>query len=424
MSVRSSEFGTLNGLNEGLLADRVLVGGVNSPVRAFRQVGGEPVLLAGAKGATVRDDAGRTYVDFIMGWGAQILGHNPPAAVQALRRQLAAGALVGLTHPAEARLAAMIADVVPSVEQLRFTVSGTEACMTAVKIARAHAGRSKVLVFDGCYHGHGESLMAGKSAGLPNALSGETVSVPYNDVGAAERAIERFGQELAAVIVEPVAANMGVVAPEPRFLMALREFTSQRNIVLIFDEVVTGFRLGYGSAQSLVNVQTDLTTFGKIIGGGLPIGAVGGPRRLMQHLAPEGDVYHGGTFAGHPLSMAAGLAVLSALKQRPPYQRLERLSQRLADGLAHAARDAGVPIQVNRAGSMLTVFFSDQPVRNAQQAKASRRERFAQWANALRRGGFLIPPSPFEALFLSTAHTNTHIDRMVRASRGAFAAMR
>lgn len=427
MSARSAELGVRNAeLRPKRLRTQTnyLVGGVNSPVRAFKEVGGKPILLARAKGAAVWDDHGRQYLDFIMGWGAEILGHNPKEPLAALRKQLSDGPLMGLTHPAEAQLAARIAEAVPNVEQIRFTVSGTEACLTAVKLARAHTGRSKVLVFDGCYHGHGESLMAGKSAGLPNALSGETISVPYNDVGAAERAIERFGQELAAVIVEPVAANMGVVVPDARFLIALRAFATRRNAVLIFDEVVTGFRLGLGGAQAIFDVRADLTTFGKIIGGGLPMGAVGGSRAIMQRLAPEGDVYHGGTFAGHPLSMAAGLALITALTQRPPYAKLERLSKRLADGIAQAAIHTRIPVQVNRIGSMLTVFFTERPVRNAQQAKASQRERFTQWANALRQEGILVPPSPCEALFISTAHTEAQIDRTVRASQASFTAMR
>ena len=406
-----------------LLSLRYLVGGVNSPVRAFRQVGGDPVILVRAKGATVTDRAGRRYVDFIMGWGTEILGHNPPPAVQALRHQLASGALMGLTHPAEAQLAALIAAAVPSVEQIRFTVSGTEACVTAVKLARACTSRSKILVFDGCYHGHGESVMAGKSAGLPASLAAETVSLAYNDLAAFERAIKRIGNELACVLIEPVAANMGVVVPDRRFLARIRELTAEHGILLIFDEVVTGFRLGLAGAQGLFGIDADLTTFGKIIGGGLPVGAVGGPRRLMQRLAPEGDVYHGGTFAGHPLSMAAGLAVLGALNAHPPYALLERLAGHLADGLTRAARRAGVPVQINRAGSMLTLFFADHPVTNCERAKASRRDRFAHWANALRRDGLLIPPSPFEALFVSTAHTERHAARLIRAAAAAFRTM-
>ncbi len=405
------------------LAERYLVGGVNSPVRAFRHIGGDPLLLTRARGAVVTAQHGQRFIDFIMGWGALILGHNHPAVLGAVRRALSRGTLLGLTHPAEVELARLIAEAVPSVEQVRFTTSGTEACMTAVKLARAHTGRSKLLTFDGCYHGHSDSLMARNSAGIPEATVQETITVPFNDIRAFEEAILRSGRELACVIIEPVAANMGVVSPEPGFLARIREQTSHHGILLIFDEVVTGFRLGYAGAQGRFGIQADLTTFGKIIGGGLPIGAVGGPARLMQRLAPEGDVYHGGTFAGHPLTMAAGIAALTALNTNPPYERLEALSQRLTDGLAASAKRCGMPIQVNRAGSMWTVFFSETAVGNYAQANATRRDRFATWAGALRRRGLLIPPSPFEALFLSTAHTEAQVERFLRASSAAFKSM-
>jgi len=391
-------------------ARRYLVGGVNSPVRAFRHIGGEPVMLARAEGAEVEDVRGRRFVDFIAGWGAIILGHNPPVVVDALRRRLDAGVLLGLTHPAEAELARLITEAVPSVEQVRFTVSGTEADLTAVRLAMSVTGRPAVLAFEGGYHGHA-------------ALAPEVIRVPYNDPAAFETAVERHGERLACVIVEPVAANMGVVPPEPGCLARVRELSSRHGILLIFDEVVTGFRLGPGGAQGSLGVTPDLTVFGKIVGGGLPIGAVGGPRRLLQRLAPEGDVYHAGTFAGHPLSMAAGVAVLRELAAHPPYERLERLAARLADGLLRWAREHGVEFQVNRAGSMLTVFFAGSPVRNEADAKASQRDRFARWARHLLGQGILVPPSPFEALFLSAAHTEEHIERVVQAAGAAFQEM-
>ena len=401
-----------------------LVGGVNSPVRAFRHVGTEPLLLSRSLGAYVWDRAGKRYTDFIMGWGAIILGHNPPRVVDALKKRLAAGALLGLTHEAEGKLAWRIAQAVPSVEQVRFTVSGTEACMTAVKIARAHTRRSKVLVFDGCYHGHGETLMAGHSAGLPQSIAEHVVSVPFNDTETFDRALQHYATELACVIVEPVAANMGVVLPQPGFLDHIRKQTKKHGVVLIFDEVVTGFRLGFWAAQSTFGVQADLTAFGKIIGGGLPVGAVGGRRELMQRLAPEGDVYHGGTFAGHPLTMAAGLAVLESLDAQPPYEAMERLAQALAEGLSEAARGCGIALQINRMGSMLALFFSDHPVRNFADVKAMRKDLFVQWANGLRKHGVLIPPSPFEALFLSAAHGEGHITQLIRESRRVFPGMK
>ena len=409
--------------NSELRTPNYLVGGVNSPVRAFRHVGVQPLRLVSGRGAEVVDEAGRRYVDFIGGWGALILGHRHPAVERTLARALKSDWMLGLTHPAELELARRIAQAVPSCERVRFTVSGTEACMTAVKLARAHTDRTKILLFEGCYHGHGDSVMAGNTAGLPPSILSETVRVPYNDVEAAAAAFARYGPELACVIVEPVAANMGVVPPAKGFLECLRALTAQHRSLLIFDEVVTGFRLALGGAQESLGIRPDLTTFGKIVGGGMPIGALAGPERLMRRLAPEGDVYHGGTFAGHPLSMAAGVAALNLLRARPPYARLERLARRAADGLEHAARARGISVQVNRSGSMFTLFFADAPVRNQAEAKASRVDRFARWANALRERGVLVPPSPFEALFLSTAHTERHIERLVAASRPAFAAM-
>ncbi len=407
----------VNGLWEE--ANRYLVGGVNSPVRAFRQVDGHALMLEQAKGASVRDVTDRRFVDFIMGWGALILGHSHPEVVKALQQALRQGVSMGLTHPAEVELARLITAAVPSVEQVRFTVSGTEACMTAVRLARAHTGRSKVLTFDGCYHGHGDSLMVGKTAGIPEPAAQESVRVSYNDLDAFEASLRRYGNELACVIIEPIAANMGVVIPEGGFLARVRQLTARHGIVLIFDEVVTGFRVGLRGAQGYFGITPDLTVFGKIIGGGLPIGALGGPRQIMQRLAPEGDVYHGGTFAGHPLSMVAGVATLRALKAHPPYEPLERLAETLVEGLVKSATRRDIPIQINRIGSMLTVFFSEEPIRNFAQAKASQRDWFARWAQALRQQGILVPPSPFEALFLSTAHTEDHVARFVQASRKA-----
>ncbi len=400
-----------------------LVGGVNSPVRAFKHVGGEPLWLSRSRAAQGWDDRGTRYIDFIMGWGALILGHNPPPVLRALRSRLSKGMLLGLTHEAEAELAKLIVDAVPSVEQVRFAVSGTEACMTAVKIARAHTGRTKTLMFDGGYHGHGESVMAGQSAGLPAVLEGSVVTVPFNDPAAFDEAMRQHGADVACVLIEPVAANMGVVPPEPGFLSHLRERTTKAGIILIFDEVVTGFRLGLGGAQGLFGIPADLTTFGKIIGGGLPIGAVGGSRWLMQRLAPEGDVYHGGTFAGHPLSMAAGVATLKELRDNPPYERIEQLADDTAEGLTALGRRHGVAVRINRAGSMLTIFFSEGPVRSKSEARAARKDRFAQWANGLRSAGVLVPPSPLEALFVSSAHTRRHIEGLLRASHTVFKSM-
>ena len=401
-------------------AEEVLVGGVNSPVRTFHQTGGEPLILKSSKGASVTGVDGKSYVDFIMGWGAVILGHNPPGVVQAIRRGLGSGVLMGLTHPSEIELAGLVAETVPSVEQVRFTVSGTEACLTAVRLARGITRRSKILSFDGGYHGHGESVIAHKSAGGTAAIDGQVLRAPYNDAEAVARLLRQYGGETACVIVEPVAANMGVVPPGPSFLSQLRDITRSQGILLIFDEVVTGFRLAVGGAQERFGVKPDLSTFGKIIGGGLPVGAVGGPRELMRYLTPEGPVFHGGTFSGHPLAMAAGVAAIRELRSRRPYARLERSGAQLEAGLREAAEDAGVPVWINRVGSMLTVFFSDRPIRNQAQAKVSRLSAFGVWAESLRAQGILIPPSPFEAIFLSTAHSQAQLSRFVRAARIAF----
>jgi len=284
-------------------------------------------------------------------------------------------------------------------------------------LARACTGRSKILTFEGCYHGHGDTLMVGSTAGLPLTLSGATVSIPYNDREALERVMAQQGDAFACAIIEPVAANMGVVIPDPGYLARLRTLTSRHGALLIFDEVVTGFRVAWGGAQALFNVSADLTVFGKIIGGGLPIGAFGGPRRIMQRLAPQGDVYHGGTFAGHPLSMAAGIATLRELQTHPPYERLERVGQRLRDGLLDASQRAEIPVQINRVGSMLTLCFSARPIRTFAHATAAHRDQFAQWAHALLARGILVPPSPYEALFLSTVHTETHMEQFLRSAR-------
>ena len=296
--------------------------------------------------------------------------------------------------------------------------------MTAIKLARACTGRTRILRFAGCYHGHGDSVMAGGTAGLPASIAADSVIVPYNDLAALERAFALNSQSLACAIIEPVAANMGVVPPAKGFLPRLRELPTRHGALLIFDEVVTGFRLGPAGAQGYFGVAADLTTLGKVIGGGMPIGAVAGPARLLRRLAPEGDVYHGGTFAGHPLSMAAGAATLRELAAHPPYEDLERLAMQAADGLRKAARDASVELQVNQAGSMFTVFFSSAPVRNASEAGAADRARFARWANALRARGILVPPSPVEAAFVSAAHTPAHIRKLIAASRAAFAGLR
>ncbi len=397
-----------------------LVGGVNSPVRAFKHVGGTPLVVRAGQGSQIVDVSGRRYIDLIMGWGALIHGHRPALVLGALRNALARGTVLGLTQPAECELGRLVLAGVPSAEQVRFTVSGTEACMTALRLARAATGRAGFLAFDGCYHGHADTLMAGQTAGIPEELSRHRLSAPYGDLDAAKAVMRRESSRIAAIIVEPVAANMGVVVPPVGFLAGLRRLADAHGAILIFDEVVTGFRLGPQGAQGAFGVAPDLTTLGKIIGGGMPIGAVAGPRRLMRRLAPEGDVYHAGTFAGHPLSMAAGIAALHALAAHPPYTRLEQATRRLTATLQATAAAAGVPVAINQAGSMFTVFFSSVPVRTLAEAQGSRRDRFAVWANELRRRGVLVPPSPMEACFLSTAHTASQATRVAIAAVAAF----
>jgi len=399
-----------------------LVGGVNSPVRAFRHVGGEPLMLVEGNGAMVRDVQGRRFIDCVMGWGALILGHGHPSVLRAIKSQLAQGSMLGLTHPLEVQLAQAITEAFPSIEQVRFAASGTEACMTAIRLARAVTGRSRILMFEGCYHGHSDGLLvkrglgeAARRAGVPASIAQETLVIPYNDLQALEETTAQHGDTIACAIVEPAAANMGVIVPEGQFVRRLRAVTSHHQIVLIFDEVVTGFRVAYGGAQTLWGITPDLTVLGKIAGGGFPVGALGGPSHLMQRLAPEGPVYHAGTFAGHPITMAAGLATLNELKRSAPYAQLESLGEQLAVALLEAASRSHTSVQVNRFGSMLTVFFSEAPVRNLAEAKASAVRRFAEMANALREQGILLPPSPFEAWFLSTAHTPAMVERIGRA---------
>ncbi len=418
----------------GLSSAQYLVGGVNSPVRTFRAVGAQPVWLTQGRGAEVTDVHDARFLDLIMGWGALILGHRHPAVMRAVRAQLNRSTLLGLTSPVEMALAQAISEAIPSIEQVRFMPSGTEACMTAIRLARGATNRSKVLTFEGCYHGHSDGLLAkrgsglatlglAKSAGVPEAIVSETVVVPYHDLEALELAVREFGPQLACAIVEPIAANMGVVVPDRAFLQRLRSLADRAGFVLIFDEVVTGFRAAYGGAQTLLGIRPDLTILGKIIGGGFPIGAVGGPRRLMQCLAPEGPVYHAGTFAGHPVSMAAGLATLQELKRRQPYHILDAMGRQVAEGIRAGAKQAGHQVQVNQYGSMLTVFFSGAPVQRFSDVQQADTARFRQLANALREQGILIPPSPFEAMFLSTAHQGRALTRIMDAFTGVLQQM-
>ena len=407
-------------------------GGVNSPVRAFRSVDAEPIILAEGLGARVRDVDGRSYLDYIGGWGPAILGHRHPGVVAAIRAQARLGFALGLTGPLEIELAERIRARMPSMERLRFTSSGTEAVMSAVRLARAATGRDLVVKFAGGYHGHSDGLLveAGSglathaipgSAGVPTAAAAATIVLPFNDRSAAAFAFAERAGRIAAVIVEPVAANVGVIPPEPGFLEDLRGLTSRDGALLIFDEVITGFRVAPGGAQGRYGVRPDLTTLGKIVGGGMPIGAYGGRRELMAQIAPEGPVYQAGTLSGHALSMAAGIATLDALDD-DAYTRLEATGERLADGLAAAAAEAGRTVAIGRVGSLLTVFFAPRAPLDAEAALAGDRAAFGRFFRAMLGSGVLLPPSPFEAWFISLAHDEAVVDETLHAARRAFAA--
>ncbi len=413
-------------------AQQVFPGGVNSPVRAFRGVGGEPFFVARAAGARLTDVDGRSYVDFVGSWGPLILGHAPAAVVEAIAEAAARGTSYGAPTPQEVEMAEVVTAAYPSMELLRLVSSGTEATMSAIRVARGATGRDVIVKFDGCYHGHADSLLvrAGSggatlgipdSRGVPEGLARLTATLPFNDLDAVRALFATRGDDVAAVIVEPVAGNMGVVPPAPGFLEGLREVTARHGSVLIFDEVITGFRVAYGGAQARYGVRPDLTCLGKIIGGGLPVGAYGGRRDLMSHVAPLGGVYQAGTLSGNPLAVAAGLATLRALREGDPYARLERLGARLEAGLRAAADKAGVPVTVNRVGSMLTGFFTGEAVTDYATARRSDTARYGRYFHAMLAGGVYLAPSQFEAAFVSLAHTEADIDQAARAATEALA---
>ena len=402
-------------------------GGVNSPVRACKSVGEAPLFIDRAIGCFVYDADGNRYIDYIGSWGPMILGHRHFAVIDAVTEVLSRGTSFGAPTDLEIELAEMIIDAVPSIEQVRMVNSGTEATMSAVRLARGATGRDKVVKFDGCYHGHGDTLLvaAGSgvatlsipgSPGVPEPVASCTISLPYNDLEAAARLLETSGGEIAAVIVEPVAGNMGLVPPRPGFLEGLRELTAASGSLLIFDEVMTGFRVAYGGAQSLYGVTPDLTTLGKIIGGGLPVGAYGGKKEIMAHIAPEGPVYQAGTLSGNPVAMAAGLATLKEIRHPGFYDALDEKSARLAEGLRKAAQAAGVPAHLARVGSMLGFFFTDRAVENFEEAKSCDLDRFSAFYRAMLSKGIYLAPSQFEALFLSAAHNVEHIDQTIEAA--------
>jgi glutamate-1-semialdehyde 2,1-aminomutase len=414
-------------------ASRIIPGGVNSPVRAFRAVGGAPIFVKRGEGARLWDVDGRSYVDFVGSWGPLILGHAAPAVVEAVIEAARAGTSYGAPTALEVEMAEAITAAYPSMEMVRLVSSGTEAAMSAIRVARGATGRDLLVKFEGCYHGHADSLLvkAGSggatfgvpdSKGVPAALAELTLTVGFNDLEAVRELFRRRGEAIAAVIVEPVAGNMGVIPPAPGFLDGLREVTRSHGALLIFDEVITGFRVAYGGAQELYGVRPDLTCLGKIIGGGLPVGAYGGGARLMREVSPLGGVYQAGTLSGNPLAVAAGLAAIRALADRRAYARLDTLGARLAQGLEDGARRAGVPLTVNRVGSMLTAFFCGGPVRDWASARQADTARYARFFQAMLARGVYLAPSQFEAAFVSLAHAEADIDAAVKAAAEALLA--
>ncbi len=399
----------------------VLPGGVNSPVRAFKAVGGSPIALVKGRGCRVWDADGNEYIDFLASWGPLILGHAHPKVVKAVRDEVEKGLSFGLTNPHEVRLAHLVVEMVPSVEKVRFVNSGTEATMSAVRLARGVTGKRYVLKFDGCYHGHYDSLLVSAGSGvatfgipgtpgIPEEIAELTLVVPFNDEGAVKEAFERYGEDIACVIVEPVAGNMGVVPPKEGFLKFLREITQKNGSLLIFDEVITGFRLSKGGAQELFGIEPDITCLGKILGGGMPVGAYGGRREIMSQVAPEGPVYQAGTLSGNPVAMVCGVETLKELRDKEPYPQLEARMKQLSEGVGKILGDKGIPHRINVVGSMMTVFFTDREVFDFESAKSSDTELFGRFFRKLLEKGVLIPPSQFEAWFVGTAHEEKHIE--------------
>jgi glutamate-1-semialdehyde 2,1-aminomutase len=407
-------------------------GGVNSPVRAFKGVGGSPRFIARGKGSRMWDVDGNQYVDYVGSWGPLILGHCHSQVMQAVQDALREGASFGAPSPREIRLGELVRERMPWIQMMRFVSSGTEATTAAIRLARGFTGRDDFLKFDGCYHGAGDPLLvkAGSgvetlglpdSPGVPADLAKHTLTLPWNDLAAVERLFEKSGSSLAAIITEPVVGNMGVLVPKAGFLEGLAAICKKHGALFIVDEVMTGFRLSPGGACGRYGVAPDLVTFGKVIGGGLPVGAFGGRREVMERIAPAGPVYQAGTLSGNPMAMAAGFATLEQLTDAS-YARLEELSARLAAGLEEGAKAAGVPVQVNRVGSMLTVFFSGEPVFDAASARKCDTKRFGRFFHAMLERGVYLPPSQFEAAFVSVAHTDDDVEHTVRAAREAFAA--
>jgi glutamate-1-semialdehyde 2,1-aminomutase len=418
-------------------AESMIPGGVNSPVRGFGSVGGEPPFIVRGKGSNIWDADENEYIDYVGSWGPLILGHAAPDVLDAIVGAAANGTSFGASTPAEADLAELVLGAFPGMEKVRFVSSGTEATMSAIRLARAYTKRKYIVKFEGCYHGHSDSLLvkAGSgvatlgipgSAGVPEEFTQFTLALPFNDVKAVEYAFQKFKHQIACVIVEPIVGNMGCVPAADDYLVALRLITEREKSVLIFDEVMTGFRVAYGGAQELYNIRPDLTTMGKIIGGGLPVGGYGGPSEIMNLVAPLGPMYQAGTLSGNPLAMAAGCATLKHLRdnKKEIYPRIDQLSGELVEGVASAAKDAGVKLYYNRVGSMFTWFFTEGPVTNWDSASKANTEAFGKFFRGMLDRGVYLPPSQFEAVFLGAAHTSEDVERTVEAAKGVFVGMK
>ncbi|WP_078391835.1 glutamate-1-semialdehyde 2,1-aminomutase [Shouchella patagoniensis] len=414
-------------------AKPLMPGGVNSPVRAFKSVGMNPIYMKQGKGSHIIDLDDNSYIDYVLSWGPLILGHANDIVVEQLKKATELGTSFGAPHEYETRLAELVIDRVPSIEVVRMVNSGTEATMSALRLARGYTGRNKILKFVGCYHGHGDSLLikAGSgvatlglpdSPGVPESIAQNTLTVHYNDLDSVRYVIDTYGDDLAAVIIEPVAGNMGVVPPEPCFLETLREWTEENGTLLIFDEVMTGFRVGYECAQGAFDVTPDLTCLGKVIGGGLPVGAFGGKREIMEQIAPSGPIYQAGTLSGNPLAMTAGYYTLSQLT-RADYRKFEEKAARLEEGISKAATKHGIPHSINRAGSMVGLFFTNERVTNFEKAQTSDLDLFSRYFKGMLNEGISIAPSQFEGMFLSTEHSDADIEATIEAAERVFSTL-
>jgi len=409
----------------------LIPGGVNSPVRAFKAIGISPVFVDRARGAKIWDVDGNEYVDYVGSWGPMIMGHAHPRIVRALKKTAPKGTSFGAPTPLEVELAMRVRKAFPSMELMRMVSSGTEAVMSAIRVARGYTGRNKILKFEGCYHGHGDSLLvkAGSGAttfgipdslGVPEDLAKHTLTAPYNDLEKVKHLVNQYPEQIACIIVEPIAGNMGVILPAKGFLEGLRKICDEKGILLLFDEVITGFRVAYGGAQELYGMKADLTCLGKIIGGGLPVGAYGGKEKIMEGVAPLGGVYQAGTLSGNPLAMAAGIEALEILKSKKIYQDLEKKTTYLTERISESAEERGIPVSINRATGMLTVFFTEGPVRDYSSAKTSDTKRFAKFFVEMLEQGIYLPPSQYEAWFISLAHTQKDLDKTIKACDTAF----